>query len=263
MRQRRTFVLLTRFGLAVRGLLYIAIGLLVIGTGRAEDIDGVLAYLAEGSGKWLLVGVAAGFAGYGLWRLADAALAIESEGEEHEAWKRLGAATSGGVHLYLANQAWDVLEGATRLSGDSADEQAAALLALPAGQLLLGAVAIVLAAAAVVQLVRAAKCTFLQNLSAEARDSWVKWLGRAGYAARGLVFLTAAYFAARAALENRSSLAGGLEQTLEWLASPLDLLIAAGLMLFGFYGLIEAWYRRIHAVDGAEAKRRVAEQVTR
>lgn len=261
MRQRRTFELLTRFGLAVRGLLYIAIGLLVIGTGRAEDVSGVLAYLAEGSGKWLLVAVAAGFAGYGLWRLADAALAIESEGEKHEGWKRLGAATSGVVHLYLANQAWDVLEGAASLSGDSADAQAQTLLNLPAGQLLLGAAAIALAAAGIVQLARAVTCSFLRCLSAEARDSWVKWLGRAGYAARGIVFLIAAFFAARAAIENRSSLAGGVEQALGWLSSPLDLLVVGGLMLFGVYGLIEAWYRRIHAIDGAEAKRRVAEQV--
>lgn len=261
MQQRRTFELLTRLGFAVRGLLYLAIGLLVIGTGRAEDVSGVLEYLAGGPGELLLLAVVAGFGGYGLWRLADAALAIESEGDEHEAWKRLGAAASGAVHLYLANQAWDVWEGVSRLSGSSAEDQAASLLRLPAGQLLLGSVAIILAVAGAVQLKKAASCSFLRNLSAQARDSWVKWLGRAGYAARGAVFLIAAYFAARAALEDRSSLAGGLEQAIEWLTSPIDVLVASGLLLFGVYALIEAWYRQIHAIDGHEAKRRAKAQV--
>lgn len=252
----------TRLGFAARGLLYIAIGLLVIGAGRAEDASGVFSYLGSGSGQWLLYAMAAGFAGYGVWRLADAALAIESGGHEHEGWKRAAAAISGVVHLYLANKALDAVEGAARLAGSGGQDQAATVLQLPAGQLLLGLVAAGLAAAGITQIVIAWSCSFLKHLSDWARESWVKWLGRAGYTARGLVFIMAAYFAARAALASRSSLVGGVEQVLEWLSPPTNLIVAAGLLLFGLYGLVEAWQRRIHTLDLAEAKRRAVDQVT-
>ena len=262
MQQRRAFEWLTRLGFAARGLLYIVIGFLLVGTGRAEDASGVFSYLGTGAGRWLLYAMAAGFAGYGLWRLADAALAIESGHKEHAGWKRVAAGVSGVVHLYLANKALDTAEGAAKLAGSGGEQQAQTVLQLPGGQLLLGLIALVLAAAGIAQIKTAWRCSFLRHLSEWARESWVKWLGRAGYTARGLVFLVAAYFAARAALADRSSMVGGVEQVLEWLSPPTNLIVAAGLMLFGVYGLIEAWQRRIHTLDLAEAKRRAVDQVT-
>lgn len=262
MQQRRMFEWLTRLGFAARGLLYIVIGVLLIGTGRAEDASGVFRYLGTGAGKWLLYAMAAGFAGYGIWRLADAALAIESADEDHSGLRRAAAGISGAAHLYLANKALDTAEGAANLAGSSGEQQAQTVLQLPAGQLLLGLIALVLAAAGLAQLAVAWRCSFLRHLSQWARESWVKWLGRAGYTARGLVFLVAAFFAARAALADRSSMVGGIEQVLEWLSPPTSLIIAAGLLLFGVYGLVEAWQRRIHTLDLAEAKRRAVDQIS-
>lgn len=247
LQQKTIFELLTRLGFVARAILYLVTGVLVIGAGRAEDASGVFQYLGGGSGKWLLTAMAGGFFGYGLWRLADAVLGIESAGRDDEWLKRGAAAVSGAVHLYLANQSLDVAEGAARLSENAAQQQAQNVLAVPGGQILLGAVAAVLAGAGLYQLAIAARCSFLDKLDQRVRESWVKWLGRAGYAARGAVFLIAAYFAALATLSNRSSRVGGVEQALEWLSSPNDMIIAAGLMLFGVYGLIEARYRRIHS----------------
>ena len=263
MSQRQAFEWLTRLGFAARGLLYILIGVLLIGTGRAEDASGVLSYLSGGWGKWILMAMAAGFGGYGIWRLADAALAIESRGNEHEMLKRAGAAVSGAVHLYLANKSLDAIEGAARLSSSGGQDEARSILQLPGGQFLLLGIAGVLAGAGIYQLVIAGQCSFLKRLDQQAQESWVRWLGRAGYAARGIVFLIAAYFAARAALANRSSQVGGVEQVLEWLSSPMNLVLAAGLLLFGIYGLIEARHRRIHTLDAHEAKQRATEQADR
>ena len=44
------FQLLARFGFVMRGLLYIVIALLVIGTGRTEDLTGAMEYLDHGAG---------------------------------------------------------------------------------------------------------------------------------------------------------------------------------------------------------------------
>ncbi len=260
MQQRRAFELLTRLGFAARGLLYIVVGLLVIGAGRAEDASGVLEYLRGGVGRWLVYAMAAGFAGYGLWRLADALLAIECRGEENEKWKRIGAGVSAAVHLYLAKQSWDIAAGAARLSENGARDGARDVLALPGGQLLLGAVAAALLVAGAIQLLVAWRCRFLDKLDQRVRETWVKWLGRAGYAARGMVFLIAGYFLAKAALADRAAHAGGLEQALEWVSAPTEMLIAGGLLLFGIFGLIEARYRRIHTPDvgGLTAQARAA-----
>src|SRR5215208_4515622 len=67
------FQWLARFGFVARGLLYITIALLVIGTGRTEDLTGAMEYLERGVGRSLLVVVCAGMIGYGLWRVSDAA----------------------------------------------------------------------------------------------------------------------------------------------------------------------------------------------
>ncbi len=240
--------------------MYIVVGLLVIGAGRAEDASGVLEYLRGGVGRWLVYAMAAGFAGYGLWRLADALFAIECRGDDNEGWKRAAAGVSAAVHLYLAKQSLDVAIGTANLRQTGADDQARTVLSMPAGQLLLGAVALGLVAAGIVQLVIAWQCKFLATLDQQVRESWVKWLGRLGYMARGIVFLIAGYFVGAAAFADRSARAVGIEEALEWLVSPIDMLVAGGLLLFGIYGLVESRYRRIHtpSVGQMEAQVRSA-----
>lgn len=251
MRNRNYLALCTRVGFAARGLLYIVLGLLVLNSGRIEGPDGVLRYLGSGFGKWLLVLMIVGFVGYGLWRLGDALFGTEHPGGDKKSLaERVGAGASALIHLFLAWQAVKLMTEAGRASGgSSASEQAEMILDLPAGQLLLGAIALGLGIAGAMQLVKAVKCTFLADLDLRAQDDWVKWLGRAGYGARGIVFLLAAWFLLDAALSGQSQDAAGIEQILAWLASPMNLVVAAGLFLFGVYSLVEARYRRIHLPD--------------
>lgn len=255
------FALLTRIGFVARGLLYIAIATLVIALGRAEGPDGALQYLGDGLGRWTLYVAAAGFVGYGLWRVADAVLGTEHPGRGSKAmFKRLGAAASGAVHLLLAYKTAELATGAGRAS-ENADGQAASVLALPGGTALLAAVAAGFAIAGAMQIKQAASCGFLDHLVPQARENAVKWLGRIGYAARGIVFLVIAYFLITAALDDASWKAGGMEQLFATLSRPLSVGLAAGLFLFGLYGLVEAWYRRIRTPDidmlAAEARARV------
>ena len=73
-------------------------------------------------------------------------------------------------------------------------------------------------------------------------------LERAGYAARGTVFLISAWFLVRAGIEARASAAAGMAEVLAWLERPFDVVVALGLLAFGLFGLIEARFRRLHGV---------------
>ena len=43
-----------------------------------------------------------------------------------------------------------------------------------------------------------------------------------------------------------------MEEALRWLDSPIDLVVAAGLLLFGLFSLVEARFRIIHDVPLGE-----------
>lgn len=239
---------LTRLGFAARGLLYLVIAWLVIRAGRAEDLSGALEYLAEGSGRLLLIGIGAGFVAYGIWRLADAALNTEGHGSDNKAAvMRAGAAASGFVYLLLAYQAYQLIRGSGGGSGGGAQEQAQDVLQLPGGALLLGIGAAILLVAGIWQLIKAAKATFLKHLSPQvANEGWIKLFGRAGYGARGVIFVVVAFFIAEAALSGSSADAGGMEEALGWFSGPVATLMAIGLALFGIFSLVEARYRVIN-----------------
>jgi hypothetical protein len=254
---------LTRLGFAARGLLYLVIAFLVLRAGRAEDPSGALQVLAGGAGKWLLILMAAGFVAYGLWRLADATLNIEGHQDGSKGLaERLGAAASGLVHLFLAWQAVRLVRGAASsggAGGGRAEQGAQTALGLPGGGLLLLLAGLVLLGVGVFQLIKAYKTSFRKHLDGRvANESWVKWVGRLGYAARGLTFLITGYFLLQAGLDEQASKAGGMREALAWLTSPWDSIVAIGLMMFGIFSLVEARYRIIHdvPVEGAARKAR-------
>jgi hypothetical protein len=259
--EQSKFQWLARFGFLVRGLLYIVIAVLVIATGRTEDLTGVMAYLNHGVGRGLTILLVTGMIGHGLWRLCDAAFGMESGRHHAKAWrKRTAAGFSGAIYLYLAYKALRILFQGAADSGD-AHEHVAEALHLPAGTLVLGVAAAVLAGAGLVQLWKANSCSFLDDLGEDAHRPTAKWLGRIGYAARGVIFLTVGYLLARAAYYDSAAHAGGLEQALDALRGPLQYPVAFGLMLFGTYSIIEARYRPIHKPPTDHIKRKVEEAI--
>jgi len=248
---------LTRIGFATRGLLYIVVAILILRTGRAEDPSGALEYLGRGGGQILLGVMAAGLLAYGIWRVADAMFDIERHGSDRKgAMERAGAGVSGIVHLVLAWQAVRLMRGAA-LSGDSTHAGTQAALQLPGGWALILLGAAVLFVLGAVQLLKAVKGSFLRYLDpAIAQQSWVQWSGRAGYAARGLVFLISGYLLVRAGMDEEARQAGGMAHALSWLTNPFDLIVGAGLLAFGLFSLVEARYRQLHDVPVDETVRR-------
>jgi hypothetical protein len=239
---------MTRFGFAARGIMYVLIGYLALRSGRTEDGAGAMAFLQGGAGKLVLAAMALGFLGYGIWRLSEAAVDTAGHGQDAKGLAiRAGGAVSGIVHFFLAYIASRLALGNGGGEGGGTQEGAATALGLPGGQIVLALVAAGLAAVGIYQLVKAAKAGFTKTLDPEAsRRPWVVWLGRVGYAARGFVFLIMGWFFFAAARDDQASEAGGIAEVLDSLPSTVQLLVAAGLLLFGCFSLVEARYRRIN-----------------
>jgi hypothetical protein len=223
-------------------------GYLALKSGRTEDGGGVLAWLASGSGLILLAVMAAGLLAYGLWRLIEAWVDSAGRGTDAKALaERGGGALSGLVHLGLAGlAALHVVGSGGSGGGDSAEAGARTALDLPGGGLMLILVAAALLVTGLVQLGKAWTLDFLKHLgcSGDAR-LWIGRLGRAGFLARGIVFLIMAWSFWRAGSEGSSSQAGGPAEALSSLPDTLQTLVAAGLLLFGLFSFAEAWFRRI------------------
>jgi hypothetical protein len=263
LRQEGKFQWLTRFGFLTRGLLYIVIAWLVIANGRTEDLTGTMEYLSRGVGQGLMIFLVAGMSGYALWRLSDAAFGMESGGHGDKAWRhRIASAFSGSIYLFLAYKAFRILIGQNVQVGGVQHDTSIAIH-LPAGMILLFGAAAVLAGAAVVQLWKAGTCSFLRHLDPAASRPFAKWVGRTGYAARGVIFLTIGWLLARAALHHDPAQSGGLEQALDALRGPLQFPVAAGLALFGAYSIVEARYRSIHPPPTERMKRAVEVKLPR
>src|SRR3954469_1925111 len=204
----RKMEMLTRLGFAARGLMYMLVGFLAVWWGRAEDASGALKYLNGGGGKPVLLIMAVGFAAYALWRLLGAALDSEGHGSGPRGIAiRLGHVGSGLIYTGFAYTAARLALGGHGGQGSSARarEGAAMALSLPGGQALLAAAAIALLVGGGYQFVKAARGKFLRHLDPRAANAgWVQVTGRAGYAARGMVFLVIAWFVGQAALHHRA-----------------------------------------------------------
>lgn len=254
------FLLLTRVGFAARGLLYLIVGYLALKLGQAEDAGGALEHVSREAGGPVLGLLALGFVAYGIWRVADAILDTQNKGKEAKGIAgRAAGAASGLIHLGLAFTAAKLAlgSGSGGDSSRSAESGAATAMSLPGGDLLLYLAAAVLGAAGAAQLLIAAKRDFCKHLESGAKDKW--WViaaGTGGHAARGIIFLAAAWLLFNAARHDEAEEAGALGDALLSLPDTLRAAVAAGLCLFGIYSLIEARYR---IIPDPHVKHRVAD----
>jgi hypothetical protein len=253
---------LARLGYAAKGVVYLIIGGIAaraaFGSGeRVQGSQGALRTILEQPfGKFLLGLVALGLAGYALWRFVQAGLDPEHGGRTDGggAAKRVGYAISGVIHAGLALAGARMVMGGGGGGGDRTDDWTATLMRQPAGRWLVAAVGLGILSYGAYALYRAYavkldKRLDLSRMSPAAR-TWAVRSGRAGIAARGVVFAIMGFFLLRAALRSNPGEARGLDGALQALQQQsygpwLLGLVAIGLVGYGIYQLVEARYRRI------------------
>jgi hypothetical protein len=255
-------VALARIGYVARAIVYTLVGVAAVrvalgGGGRVRGTRGAMAEVfRQPFGRVVLAAMAAGMAGFALWRFAQAALDPERNGSDAGGVvKRLSHAVSGIVHVALALAAVRLLRGHAGGS-DSQAGVAASVMDQPLGRWLITGAGVAVAASGAYELYRAFRSELgkrldLSSLSPGARDG-VAHAARAGLAARGIVFGVVGWFLVRAGLSSRAGeargLPGALQELRETPAGPwLLAAVGAGLVGYGVFELVKARYRRITA----------------
>jgi hypothetical protein len=254
---------LARFGYATKGIVYIVIGALAILAamgwgGETTDARGALqAIETKPFGRTALATVAFGLIGYVLWRWVQALADTEHKGKELKGvLVRIGYFFSGAVYAGLAFTAGKVLIDVDEPDSSSEIQQywIARLMEMPAGRWLSGLIGASVIGFGIYQIYKGFKAKFRKRLKlgemTEEKDTWATWAGRIGYWARGVVFCIVGGFLIQAAVHYNPAEAKGLDGVFHVLYSnPLGApalgVVAAGLIAYGFYMLVEARYRII------------------
>jgi hypothetical protein len=247
-----------RAGLVARGVVYGVIGLLALKLalgdgGKATNQQGALKEIAGQSfGKALLVLVAAGLAGYAVWRLVRAAIGYGPE-QSQDTKDRLADLASGIAYAVLCLTAIKILTG--QQTGSGTPKQATGgVLGWTGGPVLVVLAGVVLLGVAVYQAHKGLTRGFLEDskterMSREVRRAFTA-LGVFGHLARAVVFALIGYGLIKAAVGYDANNAVGLDGALRKLADasygPYVLgLVAVGLIGFAAYSVADARFRRV------------------
>ena len=258
--RRRATEVLARWGLASVGVSFGLVGVLALlaafDVGGAEtDRQGALAHIAKtGWGIPLLIVIALGFAGYGIWRFV---LAITGENVENRedkgALKRVGYAARAVFYSGLTIGTVRLLFGG-RTNGGQQHKHAARVLSWPGGAWLIGAIGLAFVAAGLWNGYRAVTKKYLEQLKAwdipAARERIVNAIAAFGLSTRMILFSIIGWFLIRTAADHNPKEAIGLDGALRRVAAQtygrvLLGLVAVGLLAYALFRCVEARYREV------------------
>ncbi|MEU7899687.1 DUF1206 domain-containing protein [Nonomuraea sp. NPDC049152] len=241
-------MILTKLGHAARALLYALIGLVALQVafgeaGEADKNGAIHLVAAQPFGSVVLWIMTLGLAALVVWQAREA---LTSGGRTRD---RLESAAKSVFYVLLVVSLLGLLlRGKRAASTDSQSQDVTqALLALPAGQVLVGIVALGVIALGVHWIHEGWTKKFMKDMTGGGET--VRRLGQAGYIARGVIAITAGALIGQAAITYDPDRAVGLDGALKSLADTpagpwLLVAVAVGLVLFAVYCLAEArWHR--------------------
>ena len=197
-----------RIGLVAKGVSYALIGILALQIplgqgGQAADRQGVLRQLAtESWGKAALVALTIGFAGYALWRFAEAVFDRSGKGDDATGLAKRAKSLGAGI-LYAASAAaaWSLMSSSSSSAGSGNEQQETArVFDWPAGRWIVLAVAAGFLADGAYNVYRGLTKKFRKRLKEHEMHgsvrTWAIRSGVLGHVARGVVFAMIGIFAA-------------------------------------------------------------------
>ena len=252
---------LVRLGYAVKGFIYVTMGYIAIqaalGKGRtpADQLGAISEFSKLPYASILLWIILIGLVAYSLWGVVRAILDPLHKGSDTE-----GLLTRGGYLISAVTYAtfviptYQLIQGGRAGGSNQTAQLVGKLMDMPLGRFLVGVVGLAALGAGLYQVYKGITLNFEKmfrpyNLSPE-QFKVVKWLGRFGTAARGVVFALVGFFLCLAAYYANPSRAQGINGALKFLGNqPYGLwllgIIAAGLIAFGIYSLLSAAWLRL------------------
>jgi hypothetical protein len=243
---------LAKVGLVCRGVLYGLIGVLALqiafgGGGREADKNGAIRTVAAlPFGAVILWVMVVGFAALTVWQASEAVFGA------HKLKDRVEPISRVVVYAFIcATLLIMLLAGKSGSDDQRSQDVTGKLLALPGGQVIVGAIGLGIVALGLYWMRYGVKKEFrkqLRPMPARAR-SVMDRLGLAGYLARGVIAALAGVFVIQAAIAFDPDKAGGIDATLRAFAGTpagpwLLGVVALGLVLFAGYCFGEARWRR-------------------
>jgi hypothetical protein len=251
---------LARAGYVARGAIYVIVGVLAFRlaegvSGEPANQKGALRTVAhQPFGRWLLVAIAIGLAGYSLWRLTQAVVGVTPEAGKHSALDRVGALGSAIAYGSFCAIAIALLRGSASGTSKSPSSTTAGVLGWTGGRELVIGAGVVFLIIAAYQAYQAATLKFLDDskvveMTRREREAFT-WVGVTGLLARTVVFGLIGVFAIKAARDYNPKDAVGLDGALAKLlqhsyGSAVLIVVACGLIAFGAYSIADARFRKI------------------
>jgi succinate dehydrogenase/fumarate reductase cytochrome b subunit len=246
---------LARVGYAAKGVIYTLIGVLALIAaagpgGKTTNQAGAINTIAQQPfGMVVLLAIGVGLLGFALWRLIQAFW----NPEHKKPLKRIGYVVSGLAYGGFGMAAISAAMTGERATSNS-QQNAATVLSLPGGQLLMFVGAAIFVAVGVAQIANGLALNFTKILETERMSPEelraTMWFGRLGMVARGILFGLIGWFAFQAGMDRQPGEVGGVERGLQTIAQapggPLLLgLTALGLVCYGLFMFVEAKYRKM------------------
>jgi hypothetical protein len=247
-----------RAGLVAYAVVYLMVGWLALqlAVGDREgkpSSTGALRQLAEQPlGGVLIWAVSIGMFLLVVWQLLEAVFGHRDKDGAKRIGRRLASAGRAVVYAAIGVSGVKVATGSGS-SGKTEESASAQLMDLPAGQLIVVGVGVVIIVIGIVQGYQAWTDQFAEQLDHRGRSGRsgqaLLAAGKAGYVARGVAFAIVGGLFVYAGATHDAKKSGGLDQALfEVLDQPfgpaLLVLIALGLACFGVFTLAEARYLR-------------------
>jgi hypothetical protein len=247
-----------RFGYAARGLVYLLAGLFSLLTGAGGNSVGPKGALSRimgwPFGETLVYAIAAGLVCFAGWRIIQAIYDPDrfSSGPSSLLRRVFVYGGSAAIHLAMAAMAINLALVARATDEDrQARDWTAWVLSQPFGRLLIMMLGVGIAIGGIALGAKAIAGDFRSKLpQREPETGWIVMLGRAGFAARGFVFVLVGAFLSMAAWYYDPQQAVGVAGALRSLqdkpyGAPLLGLVAIGLSCFGLFEMAQAARRRL------------------
>ncbi len=241
-----------RAGFAARGIVYLALGYFALITTHGTAAATVLERLRSApAGGALMIALALGLFGYGLFRIIGGVLDLDDEGRSaYGIVTRLGLIISGIAHWVLCGVAIAIaLTGHVEV-GQQEEQAASAAAGYPGGTTLVAAVGLIIIVSGVGQWLIGLRGGYMKFLNAR-QPRFSRAIGLVGYGARGSVFVVIGWQVLSLAIGWRDWQQLGFDSALDVIARRewVFPFVAVGLGLFGLFSLMAALYLRIRDED--------------